>query len=261
MNAPLADGGDGSRQPFDPRKLIVIFLGYLLGFLVVIGTLSWVVGIGSQGLGSWFALIAAGVVPLVPFLIVMGFSGQLRKVTGGPGGIEILFREAQSTIRPVALEEKVYDVEPHSVEAAVVDYTQYVDEFEDRTVLSFRLGMAPFTEDIDGFLTHMPQLEYVIFTDEWTEFRGLMTAADFRSVYQTNRDAMVERIDSGEVLEIADVVTTTLPMQATNAEALKVMNAEGVDKLGVVDDEEMFYGVITQDGISKEMLLGILPPR
>ncbi len=234
-----------------------IFLGYLLGFLVVIGSLHWVVGIGSQGVGGELALAAAVIVPLVPFLIGMGYSGRLRKVTGGPGGITVLFQEARREIKPVALEEDVYQVDAPPVEAALPDFTQYVDEFEDRSVLAFSLGRSPTTRDIDGFLTNMPKLRYVVFTDGFDEFQGLMRAEDFRAHYLTDREAMVDRIDSGEVLELEDVVTAKLQLGATNATALAAMEEHGLELIGVVDEGDGFYGVITQDAISRELLGGL----
>lgn len=254
----MAAGGAGAESsgPLPVgRDLAAAFLAYIAGFLVVIAALSWLVGVGSGGVSGGVAVFVALLAPLVPFLLALGWSGRLERVSGGPGGIEVLFREARGTIQPVvAPAESIYEVEQPVAERAAVDYSQYVEDFEGRSVLSFRLGMAPGTDDVTGFLTYMDDLEYVTFADGMGEFAGLMRATDFRAAYLTDPHEMISLIDSGEVLERADVVTTTVERDATNLEALETMESADLDVLAVVDDGR-FYGVITLAGITREVLV------
>lgn len=248
------DGGGLSETPFGGRELAAVFVGYVLGFVAVLLVLTTVGGGGET------TMVVAAVVPLVPFLLVLGFSGRLREVRGGP--IEVVFQEARRTIQPVGLVEEHVEIQDLATERAVVDYEQYLADFEGRAALSIELGNEPSHEDLKGYLAHMRQLEYVVFTDGG-RFAGMMPATAFRSQYALDPDRLYDHVESRRILGSAGVVRESVGPEATNAEALDAMDRAGTDVLPVVareDDSpfETFVGVISQGAITRGLLLGLL---
>lgn len=248
--------GDGRRRALPERRLIVAFSVYVIGFLLVVTALHWVVGIGGSGLGGEAALFVAVVVPLVPFLVSLGGAGRLARVSGGPRGIEVLFREADRTIQPTAIvEEAVFEIDRPTTEQALPDYPADADAFAGRTVLSIDLGLTPSVQAVEDFLAAMPQLEYVTFTDGLGEFVGVIPGSEFRAAFGADPTGLVDTIAAGDVERLAGVVTASVPMGATNVEALETMANADDDLLGIVDDEGRFHGVLTQSRLTRDVLL------
>jgi hypothetical protein len=248
-------GGVLSGAPFDRRELVAIFVGYPLGVVVVLAVFTAVLGVGGE-----VVVVVAAAVPLVPFLLVMGFAGHLEEFRGGP--VEVVFRQARRTIQPVGLVEERVEVAGVATEAAAVDYERYLADFEGRGVLSIALGDEPSHEDLEGYLTHMRQLEYVAFTDDG-RFAGMMPATAFRSLYALDPDRLYDHVESRRILDSAGVVRDSVDPEATNLEALDAMDRTGADVLPVVgtDDtwpSEVVVGLVSQDAITRGLLLELL---
>lgn len=245
--------------PYEARTLLVIGLGYISAFVLIVYLLSVLIGTGGGAI-----LLVAILVPFIPFLIMMASNEQVRRIaaSSGPFNLEILFnREVKTEMQSVSLEEQsisadreITDIPFGQREVPDSDDGINVEAVKQRSVLWFRLGESVTSDTVDEFLELMPRLSYVIFTDSRDRFKGLMSANDFRCVYWDNPQGVLDRIQSRTVLDIAGVSTETITPEATNVEALEKMGGD-VTKLGVVNDDEEFTGVITQDAISRGILL------
>ena len=242
-----------SEIPFTGRELAVVFVGYPLGVVTLLLVFSAVLHIDGDA-----AVLVAAIVPLVPFLLVLGFSGRLEEIRGGPIGL--IFREARRTIQPVNLREEEVGIEAVQSERAAIDYEQYLADFEGRGALWISLGNEPSHEDLRGYLTYMRQLEYVVFTDGG-RFTGMMPATAFRSQYALDPERLYDHIASMEILDSAGVVRDFVGPDATNVEALDAMDRAGTDVLPIIEGEEgfeKFVGVVSQDAITRGLFLEIL---
>lgn len=249
------NGGVFSETPFEGRELAAVFVGYPLGVVAVLWVFTAGVGITGDAV-----VVVAAVVPLVPFLLVLGFSGRLEEIRGGPIGV--IFQEARRTIQPVGLREEEVEIEALSMERAAIDYEQYLEDFEGRAALWISLGNEPSHEDLRGYLTYMRQLEYVVFTDGG-QFAGMMPATAFRSQYALDPERLYDHIESRQILDSVGVVSDFVGPDATNVEALDVMDRAKTDFLPVVEREEgssseEFIGVISQDAITRGLFLELL---
>lgn len=248
------NGGVFSETPFEGRDLAVVFVGYPLGVVAVLWVFTAGVGIDGDP-----AVVVAAVVPLVPFLFVLGFSGQLEEIRGGPIGV--IFQEAHQTIQPVGLREEQVEIESLTIERAAIDYEQYLADFEGRAALWISLGDEPSHEDLRGYLTYMRQLEYVVFIDDG-QFAGMMPATTFRSQYALDPERLYEHVESKQILDSVGVVSDFVGPDTTNVEALEVMDRAGTDFLPVVEREEGHYdesiGVVSQDAITRGLILELL---
>ena len=247
------NNGVFSETPFTGRDLAVVFIGYPVGVVVLL--LIFTAGIRIDGDAAVFV---AAIVPLVPFLLVLGFSGRLEEIRGGPIGL--IFQEARRTIQPVSLKEEVVGIEAVQSERAATDYTQYLADFKGRAALQISLGNEPSHEDLRGYLTNMRQLEYVVFTDI-ERFTGLMPATAFRSQYALDPERVYAQIESWEILDSAGVIRDVVDPDATNVQALDTMDSAGTDVLPVIEAEdgsEKFVGVVSQDAITRGLFLEFL---
>lgn len=245
--------------PYEARTVLLVGLGYVSGFVLVVFLLSVLIETAGGEI-----LLVAMLVPFIPFLIMMASNEQVRRIaaSSGPFNLEILFnREVRTEMQSVSLEEQsispdaeITDFPAAYQERPIMDESVHEEAIERRSVLWFRLGESVTRDTVTEFLELMPRLSYVIFTDSGDRFQGLMSANDFRSVYWDNPQGLLDRIESRTVLEIAGVVTETITPDATNVDALEKMG-DNVTKLAVVDDDEEFTGVITQDAISRGILL------
>jgi CBS domain-containing protein len=236
--------------PFGGRTMLLIGLSYVLAVVFLLFFLAEVIVIRGS-----FVLVFAILVPLIPFLIIMAYTGRLTRVSAGRSGFEFVFAQVASReIQPISLEDEIVEIPPSHREAPVTGYDVEDGEAAHRPVLWFRLGRWNDSGVVDEFVENMPRLSFVIFTDPLGQFKGLMSATDFRSIYLSNPEGFLDRIEHENISNIAGVVTGTISPDSTNAEALEKMANENVNKLGVVNDEGEFIGVITQDAISRGIL-------
>lgn len=232
---------------------ILAILGYVLAVLLIIFVFVELFGIRGE-----VSLLVAVVVPIIAVLIILILRGDV----GGFSFWKLQVRlnnAKEKPIDPEPLEEDVMDLPVSTPEFFA---PHYEGDLEHRTILWFNLGEWKDLASLDEFVERMPNLKYVIFTDFDYRLKGLMTATDFRSVYLTNPEDFINRVSSESILHMDGVVTELIPRGTTNAEALEKMATTDVEMLGVIRDEDSaeFYGVITQDAISWNILLDLFQP-
>lgn len=83
------------------RALAVSFVGYVVGFIVILLVLD---GIGMFQRQPQQAFVLTLLVPLVPFLILLAYSGRIEAVKG-PAGVEIMFDESEQEADPQGTEQ------------------------------------------------------------------------------------------------------------------------------------------------------------
>lgn len=156
------------------------------------------------------------------------------------------------------------------------------------SVLSFTIGERYSSEAIKEYVRlhtkYSPRFKYIVFNDESDRFEGVMRFEDFlhqldlepggvitgteapERVDDTERTSndvgyatgMVGDIEAGDVLTHAAVVTRSIPTGSSRKRALREMNRVNGSLLAVVDDTGRYAGVVTQDGIVRELLTDLL---
>jgi CBS domain-containing protein len=217
-------------------------------------------------------------IALVPFVILLVSSGKLREIRG-PGGLLLtLQNEARSDILPEFTEDiQMSDQRPMEKGGAIDPEFEAEIERRRPTSLTFTLGRRGYydfdliTQYVEVLTRRSPAFRYVVFLGRDDRFAGFVTVADFRAIldadlaaafrrgasydYLPERTSVVERIEDGDILNAAGVVTASVRQGATNEDALETMAEAGVDRLAVLDDRDRFLGVVTQDRIGRSMLL------
>lgn len=259
---------DGEQVSFDfPLPQIVFFI-----LIFAISTLLLVFALSAWGMTDEMSIGGAVILTGLPTVLVMGYYGMVKEIS--IRGFVIKFRKRSiESEESVSLEfdpEEIGGGSP-TVEAAVPDFDRWADVVKRTrpTVLSFRLGESPYydmvtereqyIEDINKYIENMPRLSYVVFNDKDGTFRGLMDDRDFRSLYHTDPDGFINLLESEEeLLDLPGVVTASVPEGTRNDRALDKMEDAGVDMLAVVDDQDRFNGVITQDMISRQLVTDLI---
>ncbi len=199
-------------------------------------------------------------IALVPFAILLAASGQLKEIRG-PGGIALLLRsEAQRSIS-LEVPEMELEVQPEVVEEkGGTDRLRALLARNPPTTLSFEIGKRDYyarraIEEYVRELERYPHFRNIIFVDRDGGFKGLMTAADYRVLLQS--DDIVSKIETGEILRDPRVIMDSVEAGSTNRQALSAMDRVGANSLAVVDRRARFVGVVTQDEIVRRMLASV----
>jgi hypothetical protein len=242
-------------------QTVILSIVFLL-LLVAIALLSsiWVAPGSVEEPG--FKLEAVHVfVALVPFLMLLILSGKLKEISG-PGGIALSLRdEAQ---KPVSLQisEMPLEIDPEIVqEKGGVNLLAERLAENPPTTLSFQIGRTNYysQRDIEEYLDQLsqhPDFQNILFADRDGKFKGLMGVEVFRTLLQAGR--VIEDIENGRILENPRVVTSSIPVNATNRQALTEMDRRELNRIAVVDLRGAFIGVLTQDEIIRKIMTKML---
>lgn len=234
---------------------IIISCVFLL-VLFIVSTGNYFVGQAKFELEPVHVFVA-----LVPFVILLIVSGQLKEIRG-PGGLAFLLRdEVRKPVSPELREMKL-EVEPDIVVAkGGLDVLRNRIAQNPPTTLSFQIGKRGYygqsaIEEYIRELDQYPCFRNILFTDEHGTFRGFMTVSDFRVLLQGGD--IVTNLESGQILEDPKIIKSSVQIGSTNQQALSEMERVGENILAVVDRHEKFVGVITQEEIVRKILTKVL---
>ena len=191
----------GLKQISQAIVLSLVFLLILLGIAYV----NYLIGEVPFRFAPEHVFVA-----LVPFLILLIVSGQLKEIRG-PGGIALSMRD--EVRRPVSpdVKEMQIEIDPEIVmpKGPVYDLAERIAQ-NPPTTLSLQVG-RPFFYTKEALQQYLEELERypvfrnVVFVDELGKPRGLMRASDFKMVLQ-DQD-LVSRLEQGNVLNDQRVST------------------------------------------------------
>lgn len=130
------------------------------------------------------------------------------------------------------------------------------------TTLSFVVGRphayarSVIQRYVDALST-TPQFRHILFKDDVGAFLGYMPASVFKQLLDANDD-IVDRIESGAILQHRAVIRGSVAQTATNRQALHRMDALNLSELAVLDADGRFVGTITQDEIVRKILASVI---
>lgn len=201
------------------------------------------------------------VIALIPFIILLILSGKLKEIRG-PGGIGFSMRdEVQKPVSPELIEM------PLEVDPAIVQQKRGIEELRNRiaqnppTTLSFEVGKKNYygqwaIEEYVRELERHPNFRFILFTDAHGKFKGCMKVSDYKTLLQTGD--IVQKLENGQILKAPRVIKNLIRITSTNKQALNEMERANLNMLPVIDSEEKFVGVVTQEEIVRKILTRVL---
>lgn len=200
-------------------------------------------------------------IALAPFVFYLFVGDKLKQFKGG--GIELTLRDEAAKEVEAVTDDAAIEFTPASAnEKAGYGALEHMLATEPPTTLAFVVGhpnryaRSAIQTYIDA-LTTTPQFRHVLFKDTTERFLGYMPASVFRQLLDAD-DEIVDRIESGTILQHGAVIRGSVARTATNRQALHRMDALNVSELAVLDDAERFVGTITQDEIVRKILANVI---
>jgi uncharacterized membrane protein len=238
------------------KNTIVISLVFFL-IIILISVGNYFVNKKEFKIEAVYVFIA-----LVPFIIMLVLSGKLKEISG-PGGWTIILRdEARKPLSP-ELKEMELELDPAIVmdKGTVKTLTERIAQ-RLPTTLSLQIGKLGYYGEwaigkyINDLEEGSPHFKNVLFTDELGRFKGFIRANDFKMLMK--EDKIVEKIETGRILEDSRILKKSVQIGSTNQQALIEMERVGQNILAVVDRNEKFVGTITQEEIVRKILTKVL---
>jgi len=234
-----------TRQYVETATMTVVFFGVVFLLVVVQQQFGGDVGAVFQP-----SVVALGLVPIVFYLIA---TGQLQRFSGA--GFElVLRRQAERALDGVGDEEIELVEEAIEMKERLADLYE-MDEQNRPTTLAFEIGREGFYEAwaISEYLDVLSDgLNYVLFVDDAGQFEGYTYVSEFESLLAD--EDVVREIETGDVLARPAVHTAAIPHESSNRAALQEMDRLGVDEVAVLNPNDRFVGVVTQDELVRKLL-------
>lgn len=208
--------------------------------------------------------IAIVVLPLAAYGIVSGYVSKLS----APGGWAAEFREIAGTrIKPSRLVDEVQDLD--IIEKAGLDALREAREGLEPgkpVAISLRLGRSGYYSEqaiatyIRAFLTFDPNLTVIFIEAGNGRFvassNGIAVLAALELQDYDRR--FVQALESSDLLALRRLVvltTNSVDAETTNAQALQMMVADGVDAVVKTDAAGMAVGLVRRDEIISRLMV------
>jgi hypothetical protein len=259
------------RRAIQRRRFVgaLVFVG--IGLFIIWFTKA-VIGVTGDGL-----FVAELFIAVFVFLIL---TGQISELTAG--GVTAKFRElandpvvpeAPSMIEP----EEAYIIQKRPVEALEELRREGLEE-RGPVILSLTLGADPTlgrptgryqldaVREYGHFLTHFERFHFVVFIGRGDRLLGYIPYAQFERALEDERTGrqLIDAINLGAEQTVAsllpDLITSTVTVGTSNAEALDLMTQLKLEAMIVVDVASRPIGVIEREQLTSQMLLAITRP-
>lgn len=196
--------------------------------------------------------IALGLVPILFYLITTGRLEQLR----GAGFEVMLRRQANRTLGDFG------DVEIEVVREQVTpketrDQLNESDEESHPTVLEFKIGREDFygIQVIEDYLDEYSEsLKYILFTDDECRFDAYMHFKEFKNLLNEIGCNLINEIENGDIRTQPMVNRAHIPRDSSIKAALQEMDRLQVNEVAVLNPNERFIGVVTQEELVRKLL-------
>lgn len=226
-------------------------------------------------------------IALIPFVILLVASDKIEEIRA-PGGLLVTLRNEGLSEALPEFTAKLPVGEQNLIEKH--DFVDFETEKKIRNqqpaALTFELERGGYyrfeviLQYIEALTRLSSPFRYIVFVgpaedSDRTVFKGFMDVDDFRRHLDldfkealkfdengwlagediSNDSQTIRDIESGAILDAAGTITTSIPRGSTTQEALQAMHDTNETKLAVVDDNQQFLGVLTQDRLARGMLL------
>ena len=218
-----------------------------------------VVGIASS------AVLAPLVV--VPALIYVIFKGYLTQLSG-PGGWSATFKVTNASVSfgtqklDMAAQAQML---PKGSAGELREAIEQLDPNEP-VLLTIKLGERYSHQVLRRYLealNSLPRFRLVVFLDSSNRFLGCIGANGLESLLVSGNlgSIFLEAIEDNRISVFArypGVVREVIKTDATNTEALTLMERYGLDALAVVDENRHIKGVVERQQIVTKLLLSVV---
>ena len=210
---------------------------------------------------------------LIPVVIYLVLSGRLSELKAG--GFSMVFNQALKetvTLSPSSVELPIDPLE--AVEkggySPLQETMRRLSSLKDAkpVTLTLNLGRGYVDEAIMFYissLSQFPSFKFVVMLDEMNKVVGYFPVNAFLQIIQNDDIAgrFINNIRNAELEELNQfpgIITETVSPNASNIEALEILQKGDYDALLVVDDNRNLRGVVQRDKIIGNMLLSMAKP-
>jgi hypothetical protein len=228
------------------------------------------------GLGVvWFAKAIAGVtssavlsvlviIPALLYVILRGDLAELR----GPGGWAATFRITNASVTFAAQKFDITTAVQIIEKGTIDELNRLTSKFAGDQPVLMTVSMSEHY-DIQAMGTYVqvlstwPSFKLVAFLDESQCFIGCASPSGFYSIirnpllgYEFLR--AVQNSNQSELFRYPGVLRNVISTGATNAEALEIMDQNGLEALAVVDEDRHVKGVVERDQLMSKLILSLV---
>jgi len=204
---------------------------------------------------SWLAL---GLAPVVIWLLS---TQQLSEFSG----FGLAFKLKAATLKPVSLQVDGNLIKPEQIVIQEKGGTGKIEEFKRNRVaaLTLEIGKKGYylnhaIEEYLEELTPYSFFKYVLFKNKSGEFHGIIPGIKLLEELQTKNLDLVQRIESGDISQIAGLSTISVQSGTSKQIALQLMESNGLSELPVVDESQSFIGVVERNKITSSIVVQLV---
>ena len=230
-----------------------IWIFIILFFLILVGLafINYRVNREFKIETSWLALA------LTPVLIWLLTTQQLAEFSGF--GLAFKLKEVTSTA--VSLQIDGNQIKPEQISRDTKEGLGKIEKFKRNRVaaIKFELGRKGYylNSAIERYLRELTPLsffKYVLFESKSGEFKGIISGTKLLEEMRSGRINLVKLIESGDISTINDISTTAIATGSSKQKSLQLMDKYGLSELPVVDDSNVFVGVVERGKITSSIV-------
>ncbi len=248
-------------RPKWPRS-IEAALGAILFLLLGLGVVWFakaVVEITSSAILSVLVIM-----PALLYVILRGDLAELR----GPGGWAATFKVTTATIAFAAQKFDMVTDAQIIPKGSLSELDRLTSRFERNQPMLMTVTMNAHY-DVQAMerylqtLTSWPRFKLVAFLDETGRFVGCASASGFYSLIQNHQLAreFLQIVQTGNehgIFRYPGILKKIITPDATNAEALAVMDQYALDALAVVGEDRHLKGIIEREQLISKLILSLV---
>ena len=250
-----------SKRPKLPRS-IEAALGAIL-FLVLGLAVVWfakaVAGITSSAILSVLVIM-----PALLYVILRGDLAELR----GPGGWAATFKVTTATVTFAAQKFNTVTGAQIISKGSLSELDRLTNQFDRNEPVLMTVTMHEHY-DVQAMerylqtLTNWPRFKLVAFLDETGHFVGCASASGFYSLLQNHQLAheflqIVQTGNTHGIFRYPGILKNVIKPDATNAEALAVMDQYALGALAVVGEDRLLKGIIEREQLISTLILSLV---
>jgi len=228
------------------------------------------------GLGVvWFAKAVAGiassailsVLVIMPALLYVILRGDLAELRG-PGGWAATFKVTTATVSFAAQKFDVVTGAQIIPKGSLSDLDRLTSRFDrnEPVLMTVTMNEHYDVQAMERYLqtlTSWPRFKLVAFLGETGHFVGCASASGFYSLIQNNQLAqeflqIVQMGNEHGIFRYPGILKSVIKPDATNAEALAVMDQYALGALAVVDEDRHLKGIIEREQLISTLILSLV---
>lgn len=208
-------------------------------------------------------LIASG----VPILVALLIGGYIKSFKGFGVELEASLQKPVSNLELSATEGMIEII---GDEKRSINYLHKISPSKRRKVsrLGFIQGRRDYyrTYAIEQYISDLNRLQYFEIKNDEGKFIALLPTNEFKTDNEINFDAINIFIRSLEDMNIYETYGNLLIRDAVSEhtdliEALKIMRQKRIKRIAVIDDHDIFIGLLTETLIEKRIVNNVLSAK